>query len=72
MAGHPSSKDLKLTERFVRKDFGHMDIITTITDSKMYAKPWTMTLHADRLVDTDLLEYICEENNKDPQHMVGK
>ncbi len=72
MAGHPSSKDLKITERFVRKDFGHMDIITTITDPKMYVKPWTMTLHAERLVDTELLEYVCEENNVDSPHMIGK
>jgi len=72
MAGHPSTEALKITERFVPKDYGHMDIVTTIDDPKTYMKPWTMTLHATRLVDTDVIEYICEENNTDLPHMVGK
>jgi hypothetical protein len=49
-----------------------MDIRITIDDSKAYTKPWTATLPVTLMADTDLLEYVCNENNKDLQHLVGK
>jgi hypothetical protein len=70
--GHPASDQLHVTERFRRKDFGHMDIEITITDPKAYTRPWTVTLPMTLLPDTELLEYVCNENNKDLQHLVGK
>lgn len=70
--GHPASDALDVIERFEPKDFGHMNIVITINDSKAYTKPWTVTLPLTRMVDTDLLEYVCNENNKDLQHLVGK
>jgi len=70
--GHPASDALKVTERFRRKDFGHLDIQVTIDDSKAYTKPWTVTLPNQFLADNELLEYVCVENNKDLQHLVGK
>ena len=63
-AGKPATEHLRVTERFIRKDFGHMDIQITIDDSKAYTKPWTVTQPLAFQPDTELLEYICNENNK--------
>ena len=70
--GHPGTESLHVTERFRRKDFGTMDVEVTIDDPKAYTKPWTVNLPFRLLPDTELLEYICSENNKDLEHLVGK
>ena len=70
--GLPGTDALHVTERFRRKDFGHLEIQVTIDDAKAYAKPWTVTIPYVLLPDTELIEYICDENNKDVQHLVGK
>ena len=70
--GHPATEQLKVIERFRRKDFGHMAIEITIDDSKAYTKPWKVTLPLVLSADNELLEYICVENNKDLEHLVGK
>jgi len=62
--GKPATDALRVTERFRRKDFGHMDIQITIDDPKAYTRPWDVTLPLALLPDTELLEYICNENNK--------
>ena len=62
--GKPATDKLRVTERFVRKDFGHMDIVITIDDPGAYTKPWDVTLPLILRPDTELLEYICNENNK--------
>jgi hypothetical protein len=49
-----------------------MDIEITIDDPKAYTKPWTVTVPAVLLPDTDLLEFVCNENERDLPHMVGK
>lgn len=67
--GHPHSEDMRVTERFRRKDFGHMDVAVTVTDLKMYTRPFTVMLPMRLLPDTDLLEHICTENEKDSRHM---
>jgi hypothetical protein len=67
--GHPHSQDMRVTERFRRPDFGHMDVQITVDDPKMYTKPFTITLHHQLLPDTDLLESICAENEQDGKHM---
>jgi hypothetical protein len=69
--GHPHTDALHATERFRRRDFGHLDIDITIDDSKAYTKPWTVTARFDLLPDTELIENVCD-NEKDAQHMVGK
>lgn len=63
-AGRPATALLRVTERFVRRDFGRMDIEITIDDRKAYTKPWTVTQSLVFQPDTELLEYICDENNK--------
>jgi len=70
--GHPVTDKLHVTERYHRKDFGHMDVQITIDDPGAYTKPWTITEGAVLQPDTELLEYICEENNRDLGHFVGK
>ena len=62
--GHPNTERLRVTERFRRRDFGHMDIEITIDDPGAYVKPWTVTLPLALQADTELLEYICSENNR--------
>jgi hypothetical protein len=70
--GHPLSDALHLTEHFRRPDFGHMEIEITIDDPKFYTKPWTIRENPHFLADTELIEYICNENEKDLSHLVGK
>lgn len=70
--GNPITDALHLTERIRRRDFGHMDIQITIDDPKGYRKPWTAELHPALIPDTELLEFICNENEKDLPHLVGK
>jgi hypothetical protein len=71
-AGHPLSDALHVTERFRRRDFGHMELKITLDDPKMYTKPWTITEDPVLIPDTDLLEMICNENEKDIQHLGPK
>jgi hypothetical protein len=72
MRGLPGTEGLRVTERFSRPRIGHMDIAVTIEDPKAYTKPWDVKMAWRLLPDTDLIESICEENNRDPAHMVGK
>jgi hypothetical protein len=62
--GKPATSALRVTERFRRKDFGHMDVEITIDDPKAYTRPWTVTLPLVLVPDTEILEYICNENNR--------
>jgi hypothetical protein len=70
--GHPGTESLHVIERFRRPDTGHLEIAINIDDPKAYTKPWNVKMGLDLLPDTELLEYICSENNKDLQHLVGK
>jgi hypothetical protein len=72
VAGHPSTEALHLTERFRRRDFGHLELTLTIDDPKAYTKPWTVTVKMQISPDTELMEGICNENEKDLPHMVDK
>ena len=69
--GHPHSDALHLTERFERKDFGHMEIQITIDDRKTYKKPFTVSQNLDLVPDSDLLEYFCSENERDARHFTN-
>ena len=70
--GHPHTESLRTTERFHRKDFGHLEIAETFDDPKAYARPWTMKVTTDLIPDSDLIEYVCNENNTNIAHLVGK
>ena len=69
--GHPHSDALHVIERFRRPDFGHIEVQVTIDDPKAYSKPWTVKIPWELLPDTDLLDWVCE-NEKDFGHLVGK
>jgi hypothetical protein len=66
--GHPHSDTLRILERFRRPDFGHMQVEVTINDPKAYTKPWTVKIPWNFVPDTELLDWVCE-NNKDPEHI---
>jgi hypothetical protein len=65
--GHPQTSAAHVTERFTRRDFGHLEIDITIDDPKAYTKPWSAKVPAKLLPDTDLIETYCE-NEKDQAH----
>ena len=71
-AGHPHSEQMKVTERIRRPSFGQLLVDITIDDPKAYAKPWTVTQAFQLMADGELIEYICNENNRDIPHLVGK
>jgi hypothetical protein len=71
-SGHPGTEQLRVTEKFRRKDFGHLEIEITINDPGAYTKPWTAVESPTLLVDSELLEFVCTENEQDIKHMVTK
>ena len=68
--GHTHSDALRLTERFHRVDFGHMEEQITFDDPKTFAKPFTIALKQTLQPDTELLESYCNENERDMVHYV--
>jgi hypothetical protein len=70
--GSPLTNSGKMTERFRRPTFGHLEMEITIEDPKSYTHPWTVKMKQRLLVDTDLIEFICNENEKSDAHLVGK
>jgi hypothetical protein len=71
-SGQPHSDKLRATERMRRPDLGHLEIEITLDDPGAFQKKWTGTLYATLAPDVDLQEFVCNENNKDAVHMVGK
>jgi hypothetical protein len=71
-AGHPYSEALRVTERFRRRNFGHIELQIAIDDPKAYKKPFALLQELVFLPDTDLLEYFCAENERDARHFVFK
>jgi hypothetical protein len=61
-----------MTERFRRVNFGRLDIDLTIDDPKVYTRPWTVTLRQRIVLDTELLDYHCTDNEKSAARLVGK
>jgi hypothetical protein len=68
--GSPLTESGKVIERFRRKDFGHLEIEVTIDDPKAYTKPWTVTVNQRIMLNTDLIEFVCQENEKDSPHLI--
>jgi len=69
LMGHPHSEALRITERFHRRDFGHLDVEMTFDDPTMYTKPFTIKIPHDLLADADIFESFCNENEKDSVHL---
>jgi hypothetical protein len=70
--GHGHSEDMRVEERFHRRDFGHLEVSVTITDPKTFTRPIAINFLEELLPDTDLLEHYCLENEKDAGHQPGK
>ncbi|HKE82303.1 MAG TPA: hypothetical protein VKB50_01045 [Vicinamibacterales bacterium] len=67
--GSPYTDALKMTERFRRPNFGTMQIDITIDDPKAYTKPFTVRVNHRIMVDTEMIEFICNENEQSSKHI---
>lgn len=70
--GSPMTAAARMIERFRRVNFGNMEIEVTVDDPKAYTKPWTVLIHHRIMLNTELIEFVCQENEKDVAHSVGK
>jgi len=68
LKGRPHSDALRVTERFRRTDFGHMDLTITIDDPKAFLKPWTIKAPLTLLPDTELVEAFCDGHDRTMTH----
>ena len=66
------AKHRRVTERYRRSDFGHLEIEVTLSDPKAYAKPWTVVVGAELAADTEMLEWACNESDQHVERWVGK
>jgi hypothetical protein len=69
-SGLPTTDKLHVIERIRRVDAGHLEIEHTVDDPGVYTEPWKFTTHPT-LLKAEMIEYICQENNRDVQHLVG-
>jgi hypothetical protein len=69
-SGHPHSEALRTTERFHRRDFGHIDFEMTLDDPKTFTRPFTFKVEKTLVTDTELMETICENEQIAP-HLMG-
>jgi hypothetical protein len=70
--GHPHSEALRVVERYRRRDFGHLEVEMTFDDPPMYTQPFTIKFNDDLLADSDIFEYVCDENEQDRAHIGHK
>jgi hypothetical protein len=70
--GSPLTNSGKMTERITRLNYGSMQTDVTVEDPKAYTKPFTVRVMHRLMPDTDLIEFICGENEKSDAHLVGK
>src|SRR5207237_930156 len=64
-SGHPHSEKLRVTEKFHRVDFGHMQFQITYEDREMLTRPLSISIMMNYAPDTDMLENVCNESNVD-------
>ena len=72
VTGTPLTDAGRVTERYRRPTFGTLEIEVTVDDPKAYTRPWTIHIPQTLAVDTEMLEFYCNENEKDVPHLVGK
>ena len=70
--GHPHTEGLRMTERYRRRNFGSLELEVTLSDPAIYARPWTVAVRAELAADTEMIEWVCNENSKGVEHLVGK
>jgi hypothetical protein len=69
--GTPHTELMTTVEKYTRTDYGNLTIETTITDPGAYSKPFTIKFQATLRPGEELMEYICQENNQDVNHIKG-
>ena len=69
-SGHPESEQMRVIERFQRRDFGHLDLEMTFNDPKNYTRPLTIRVPHNLLADQDIFE-MFPENEKDCARIRG-
>ena len=67
--GTPYTDALKMTERYRRPNFGTMQIDVTFDDPKALTKPFTVRVNKRLLVDQEIMEFICNENERSTNHI---
>jgi hypothetical protein len=72
MAGSPMTDAARVRERIRRPAFGHLEVEITVDDPKAYTRPWTVTFKQNIVLDTELVDEMCCENEKSTKHIVGK
>jgi hypothetical protein len=65
LSGSPMTSAARVTERFRRVSYGMLEVDVTVDDPKAYTRPWTVTLKHNIVLDTDLIEEFCLENEQD-------
>ncbi|HEY7334772.1 MAG TPA: hypothetical protein VH639_07800 [Bryobacteraceae bacterium] len=70
--GHGHSEQMRVQERFHRRDFGHLEATVTVTDPKVLTQPVTINFVERLLPDTDVFEHVCSENEKDAAHQPNR
>jgi hypothetical protein len=70
--GRPRTQQLHVIQRIRRADFGHLEVETTIDDPGTFTKSWTARTVSDLAPGEEIRELICNENNQDTEHLVGK
>jgi len=68
-AGNPLTESAKMTERIRRPNYGTLEVEITINDPKAYTAPWTVKLNQPLVLDSELIDYYCLENERDSAHM---
>ena len=70
--GNPRSEALRLTERLRRRDFGHLEVDVTFDDPQSYTRPFSIRYTRTLAPDSDVIESVCNENEKDRAHIPGR
>jgi len=69
--GSPLTEAGRMTERFRRPNYGTLTIDVTVDDPKAYTRPWSVSLTQRLMVDSEMLEFICLENEQSSKHYVA-
>jgi hypothetical protein len=67
--GHPHTEDLRITERYTRRDVGRMEVQVTMVDPKVFAKPITFSIPIGLKADTEMIEGVCENHHASRERM---
>jgi len=70
VGGNPQTESLRLTERYRRPDFGHLELEVTFDDPKTFTRPFSVRMQKTYTADTEIFEDVCE-NERDSGHLTS-